>query len=179
MFNLFEVLVTLHKYGLPLKTMCTSLLKNIISILVEEVYNILIIMLCKLFVLLSVRHCKVPLFVYFCDSRTDPASDDEYELFQLFERYYQTAQEISFPLPQGIITTIYREFVPFHNRPRYPGHQCMNLKLGEFANCIYSNGRVLPCHLHKTALNALSMFHRIHFLLHCSWIQESEHKVRT
>ena len=46
----------------------------------------------------------------FCDSRTDPASDDEYELFQLFERYYQTAQEISFPLPQGIISTVYREF---------------------------------------------------------------------
>nr|XP_022297061.1 protein pigeon-like isoform X2 [Crassostrea virginica] len=35
---------------------------------------------------------------------TDPASDDEYELFQLFERYYQTAQEISFPLPQGFVS---------------------------------------------------------------------------
>lgn len=41
----------------------------------------------------------------FCDllfvCRTDPSSDDEYELFQLFERYYQICQEMSFPLPQG------------------------------------------------------------------------------
>nr|XP_022297082.1 protein pigeon-like [Crassostrea virginica] len=40
----------------------------------------------------------------FLPNLTDPASDDEYEFFQLFERYYQTAQEISFPLPQGFIS---------------------------------------------------------------------------
>ena len=69
----------------------------------------------------------------------DSASDDEYELFKLFERYYQTAQEISFPLPQGIITTVYRKFHILYS-PLYHGHQLnfRNLKLGEVENCIYT-----------------------------------------
>ncbi|XP_061187577.1 protein pigeon-like isoform X1 [Saccostrea echinata] len=40
----------------------------------------------------------------FLPNLTDPSSDDEYELFQLFERYYQTCQDLSFPLPQGFIS---------------------------------------------------------------------------
>lgn len=61
--------------------------------------------------MLGILRCPTPLFVGcqgflgFCDllfvCRTDPSSDDEYELFQLFERYYQICQEMSFPLPQG------------------------------------------------------------------------------
>ncbi|XP_056000277.1 protein pigeon-like isoform X3 [Ostrea edulis] len=40
----------------------------------------------------------------FLPNLTDPSTDDEYELFQLFERYYQTCTEFSFPLPQGFIS---------------------------------------------------------------------------
>ncbi|XP_062594543.1 protein pigeon-like isoform X3 [Saccostrea cucullata] len=40
----------------------------------------------------------------FLPNLTDPSSDDEYELFQLFERYYQTCQDLSFPLPQGFVS---------------------------------------------------------------------------
>ncbi|KAJ8301716.1 hypothetical protein KUTeg_020703 [Tegillarca granosa] len=34
--------------------------------------------------------------------RLDPSSDDEYELFQLFERYYMSCAEHAFPLPKDL-----------------------------------------------------------------------------
>lgn len=77
--------------------------------------KIFVSMVCTLLLDVSDSEMSSPLFVGcqgflgFCDllfvCRTDPSSDDEYELFQLFERYYQICQEMSFPLPQGIPST--------------------------------------------------------------------------
>ncbi|OWF35045.1 protein pigeon-like [Mizuhopecten yessoensis] len=37
----------------------------------------------------------------FLPNLLDPCTEDEYELFQLFERYYQTCQDLAFPILQG------------------------------------------------------------------------------
>ena len=109
-FDLIEVPCYHTQIWISIETMGTSLLKNINFILVE--FRSTINLSCfvnNLFFLWLSDIVKFHYLYIFCDCRTDPVSDDEYELFGLFERYYQTAQEKSFPLPQGI-TTVHKEF---------------------------------------------------------------------
>lgn len=82
----------------------------------------------------------------FLPNLTDPSSDDEYELFQLFERYYQICQEMSFPLPQGFIS--YFTALGYRNLStslflQYVDHGVLNLT-GEFMAQVLADVRDTP-----------------------------------
>ena len=48
-------------------------------------------------------HINLSWFCVFLFCRQEPGSDDEYELFQLYERFYLTSGELGYPLPPGNI----------------------------------------------------------------------------
>ncbi|KAK3102613.1 hypothetical protein FSP39_012649 [Pinctada imbricata] len=39
----------------------------------------------------------------FLPTLTDPSTEDEYELYLLYQRYYQTCQELAYPIPLGFV----------------------------------------------------------------------------
>ena len=126
-----------------MKTLGTSLLENIISNLMEfrSIINLSGFVNYLYFLWLSDIVNFHYLFIPVTVGRTQPLmmSMNSFSCLsdttRLLRKYHSHCLKVS----------LYREFFHILYLLLYLGHQCTYLKLGEFANCMYKNGRDLQC----------------------------------